>query len=304
MHSVPLPGPGDEPSSRREHTIHQGEPPNTPLAIRTLLRELGLRPQKGFGQNFLLDEEILRKVAQAGDIGPDDVVLEIGSGLGHLTHYLAARAGRVVAVEIDRGLVQTLRKTFQGTPTVEIVEEDVLKVEPGQLVGDHPYKVIANLPYYITSPTLRHFLEAARRPVLMVVMVQREVAERILAPPDRLSLLAISVQVYGKASLVTRVPASAFYPRPKVDSAVLRIDVFDRPRIDVSAEKFFKVVSAGFAMPRKQLHNALPQRLWMPPGSASEILSAIGIDPIRRAQTLSIAEWNRLAKELEQRGIV
>ncbi|MGH2457974.1 MAG: 16S rRNA (adenine(1518)-N(6)/adenine(1519)-N(6))-dimethyltransferase RsmA [Chloroflexota bacterium] len=304
MRSIPLPGPGDEPADRREPSIGRGEPPDAPSAIRTLLRELGLRPQKGFGQNFLLNEHALAKVVEAGDVGPDDVVLEIGPGLGHLTRHLAAKAARVVAIEIDRGLAKVLRQTFQLTPNVEIVEGDALKVEPVGLVGDHPYKVIANLPYYITSPALRHFLEAGRRPVLMVVMVQREVAYRILAPPGDLNLLAISVKVYGKPRLVTRVPSSAFYPRPRVDSIVLRIDVLDRPDLDVPADKFFKVVAAGFAMPRKQLHNALAQRLWMPSGSAPEIVRAVGIDPSRRAQTLSVAEWNALTGEMERRGIV
>jgi 16S rRNA (adenine1518-N6/adenine1519-N6)-dimethyltransferase len=304
MRSIPLPGPGEEPASRHEPSIHRGSPPDAPPAIRTLLKELGLRPQKGFGQNFLVNEDILRKIVNAGDIGTNDVVLEVGPGLGHLTRHLAGRAARVVAIEIDRGLVQALRKMFQGVPTVEIVEKDVLEVDPADYVGEHPYKVVANLPYYITSPVVRHFLEASLRPVLLVILVQREVAYRILAPPGDLNLLAISVQAYGRPRLITRVPAGAFYPRPKVDSIVLRIDVFDRPRIDVPPEKFFKVVSAGFAMPRKQLHNALAQRLWMPPGSAPEILRSVGIDPTRRPQTLSIEEWDRLTRELESRGLV
>ncbi len=304
MHSIPLPGPGEEPLDRREPTIHRGEPPDAPLAIRTLLKDLGLRPRKAFGQNFLVNDDILRKIADAGEIDRNDLVLEIGPGLGHLTRHLAARAGRVIAVEIDRGLVRALRKMFQLVPTVEIVEQDVLEIDPVALTGDRPYKVIANLPYYITSPALRHFLEARRRPVLMVVMVQREVAYRILAPPGNLNLLAISVQVYGRPRLVARVPSGAFYPRPKVDSIVLRIDVFDEPAIAVPTDKFFRVVSAGFAMPRKQLHNALAQRLWMPPGQAPEILRAAGIEPSRRAQTLSIPEWERLVRTLEQRGLV
>lgn len=304
MQSAPLPGPGQESIERPETTVHHGEPPDAPRAIRTLLKQLGLRPQKGFGQNFLVNDDILGKIVNAGDVGPDDVVLEIGPGLGHLTRHLAARAGRVVAIEIDRGLVRALRRMFQQVPSVEIVEQDVLDVDPVELAGDRPYKVIANLPYYITSPALRHFLEARRRPSLMVVMVQREVAYRILAPPGDLNLLAISVQVYGRPRLVTRAPASAFYPRPKVDSIVLRIEVFDEPAIGVSPEKFFKVVSAGFAMPRKQLHNALAQRLWLPPGAAPDILRAAGIDPARRAQTLTIPEWERLTRELEQQGLV
>jgi 16S rRNA (adenine1518-N6/adenine1519-N6)-dimethyltransferase len=265
---------------------------------------MGLRPQKGFGQNFLLNEYILERIVEAGDLQPDDVVLEVGPGLGHLTRHLAARAGRVIAIEIDRGMVRALRQIFQNVPNVEILEQDVLQVTPGNIVGDHPYKVIANLPYYITSATLRHFLEADPRPQLMVVLVQREVAFRILAPPGESNLLAISVQAYGRPRLVARVPSSAFYPRPKVDSIVLRIDVFDRPRFDVSPDAFFKVVAAGFAMPRKQIHNALAQRLWLPPGAAPDLLREAGIDPMRRAQTLAIPEWNRLGQVLVDRGLV
>ena len=278
--------------------------PEAPEAIRTLLHALGMRPQKGFGQNFLVNEEILKRIVAAAEVGPDDVVVEVGPGLGHLTHHLANAAGRVVAVEIDRGMVRYLRSTFQQVRNVEIVESDILQVEPEDLVGEHAYKVVANLPYYITSALLRHFFEAARRPTLLVIMLQREVAYRILTAPGDLNLLAISVQVYGQARLIARVPAGAFYPRPKVDSIVLRIDVYDQPKIDVEPEKFFKVVAAGFAMPRKQIHNSLAQRLWMPPGAATESLETVGIDPMRRAQTLSIAEWDRLTKQLKQRGLV
>lgn len=278
--------------------------PEAPEAIRTLLRALGMRPQKGFGQNFLVNDQILKRIVVAADVGPDDVVLEVGPGLGHLTRHLAREARRVIAVEVDRGMVRYLQSAFQGVQNVEIVEGDVLKVEPGDLVGDAIYKVVANLPFYITSAVLRHFFEAVRRPRMLVVMLQREVAYRILTAPGDLNLLAISVQVYGKAHLITRVPASAFYPRPKVDSIVLRIDVFDRPGIEVDPEKFFKVVSAGFAMPRKQIHNSLAQRLWMPPGAATESLQTAGIDPMRRPQTLSIAEWDSLTRELEKRGLV
>ena len=295
-----------EPNEEQSSDLHnlQSTIPEAPAAIRTLLRALGMRPQKGFGQNFLVNDEILKRVVTAAEVGVNDIVLEVGPGLGHLTRHLAREAGQVIAVEVDRGMVRYLRSAFQGVSNVEIVENDVLKMEPGELVGDRPYKVVANLPFYITSAILRHFFEAARRPRLLVVMLQREVAYRILTAPGDMNLLAISVQVYGKARLITRVPASAFYPRPKVDSIVLRIDVYDQPKLDVDPEKFFKVVAAGFAMPRKQIHNSLAQRLWMPPGTATEALEAVGIDSTRRPQTLSIAEWNLLTKEIAGRGLL
>jgi 16S rRNA (adenine1518-N6/adenine1519-N6)-dimethyltransferase len=279
-------------------------PPRTPGEIRALLARLGLRPQKGFGQNFLTSEAILERIVETAEVGPDDTVLEIGPGLGHLTRRLAAAAQRVIAVEIDRGLARQLRASVAGVPNVHVVEGDVLKLDPAELVGDRPFKVVANLPYYITSAALRHLLEGSQRPTRVVVLLQKEVADRILAPPGDLNLLAISVRIYGEPRLGARVPATAFYPQPSVESAVLRIDVFDRPAIDVPTGAFFRVVSAGFAARRKQLHNSLPQLLWMPPGSASEILRQAGVDPTRRPQTLSIAEWERVTRELRDRGLV
>lgn len=304
MRSIPLPGPGEEPSDISRPGIHLGSPPRAPSEIRTLLKALGLAPQKGFGQNFLVDDAILEKIADAGNIQPNDIVLEIGPGLGHLTHHLVRREGKVIAVEIDRGLIRRLRQVFQGVDNVEFIEQDALELNPDEVVGDRPYKLIANLPYYITSPLLRHFLEKVRPPTTLVVMVQREVGERIVAPAGDLNLLAISVQIYGRPRIVTLVPPGAFYPRPKVESAVVRIDAFDRPRITVPSEAFFKVVSAGFATARKQLHNSLPQRIWMPPGSATGFLEAAGIDPTRRPHTLSVEEWDRLTRVFLDAGVV
>lgn len=304
MRSAPRPEPGDESLATARSSIQPSSPPQSPSEIRSLLKALGLRAQKGFGQNFLTSDAILRRIVAAGDVQESDVVVEVGPGLGHLTHHLARVARRVIAVEIDRGLVKELRRTFENTPPVEIVENDVLKVDPENLVGPDPYKVIANLPYYITSAALRHFLEAAHRPVLMVVMVQREVGARILAKPGDLSLLAIGVQVFGQPRMVTRAPPTAFYPQPTVESVVIRIDVFDRPCIQAPVDKFFVVVTAGFSMPRKQLHNSLAQRLWMPPGEAPDILRAAGIDPMRRPRTIMIPEWDALTLELMARGLV
>jgi 16S rRNA (adenine1518-N6/adenine1519-N6)-dimethyltransferase len=272
--------------------------------VRALLDRFGLRAQKGFGQNFLTDPFVLDAILAAADLGKDEQVVEVGPGLGVLTRALAERARRVVAVEIDRGMVAALAELLADCPNVEVVEGDALTLDPGPLVGEAPYKVVANLPYYITSRLLRHFFEAARRPTRLVVMVQREVAERVVAPAGELSLLAVSVQYYGQPSIVGHIPASAFFPVPKVDSAILRVDVRDRPAVDVEPARFFKVVSAGFAMPRKQLHNVLPQKIWMPPGAAEQALRAIGVDPMRRAQTMTLDEWAALTGELARREIV
>lgn len=305
MHAAPRPTPGDEPTeSISRPLIHRGSPPRSPAEIRTLLKSLGLAPRKAFGQNFLTNDAILQRIVAAGEVGSNDVVIEVGPGLGHLTHYLATKAAEVIAIEIDRGLIQRLRDVFQGVPNVSFVEKDALKLDPDEVVGDRPYKLIANLPYYITSPALRHFLEETRRPTVLVVMVQREVAQRIVAPPGDLNLLAISVQVFGNPRVVARVPANAFYPQPNVDSAVLKIDTYAQPRIESPPELFFKVVSAGFAMARKQVHNSLSQRLWMPPGSAPALLLEANIDPARRPNTLTIEEWDCLTRVLRARGLL
>jgi 16S rRNA (adenine1518-N6/adenine1519-N6)-dimethyltransferase len=272
--------------------------------LKSTLQRFGLRPQKGFGQNFLIDEFALDTILEAADLSPTDTVLEVGPGLGVLTKALAERAGSVIAVEIDRGMVAALGELLADHSNVRVVEGDALKIEPTELVGADQYKVVANLPYYITSRLLRHFFESQRPPTRLVVMVQQEVAERIVAPAGDLSLLAVSVQYYGVPRIVGRLPPSAFYPPPKVASAILAVDVLPRPAVDVAPAQFFKVVSAGFDQPRKQLHNALPQKLWMQPGAASEALDAAGIDSSRRAQTLTLEEWATLARELETRGVV
>jgi 16S rRNA (adenine1518-N6/adenine1519-N6)-dimethyltransferase len=271
---------------------------------KALLRRFDLAPRKGLGQNFLVDEFVLGDVVRAAEVGPGDAVVEVGPGLGVLTGELAKRAERVAAVEVDQGMAAALRDLFKSSPNVQIVEADALKVEPAELVGDRPYKLVANIPYYITSRLLRHFFEAQRRPSLVVVMVQLEVAQRIVAGVGDLSLLAVSVQYYGEPRIVGRVPAQAFYPQPKVDSAILRIDVRPRPAVDVDTDAFFRTVSSGFARPRKQLHNALGEGIWLPPGGAGEALACAGIDPMRRAQTLTLEEWATLTRELQRRGAV
>lgn len=292
---------GGAPRRRADPRRHTDLNPSREL--RSTLARFGLRPRKGFGQNFLVDPFVLDQIVAAAELAPHDDVLEVGPGLGVLTRALAERARRVVAIEIDRGMVAALAETLADQANVEVAEGDALRVEPADLFAG-PYKLVANLPYYITSPLLRHFFEAARPPQRMVVMVQREVAERIVAAPGALSLLAVSVQFYGRPRIVGRVPASAFLPAPKVDSAIVAIDVLAKPAVAAAPGPFFKVVSAGFAMPRKQLHNVLPQKIWMPPDAVGPALEAAGIDPMRRAQTLSLEEWARLTHELQARHLV
>lgn len=263
---------------------------------------------------------MLDDVVDAAELTSHDTVLEVGPGLGVLTRALAARVDRVVAVELDPSMLKVLEDTIGGYPNVTLVKADVLTVDPAVLFGkaapleDTPrpqaevptipsdrYKIVANLPYYITQPTLRHFLEARFKPVSIVVMVQKEVAQRIVARPGQLTLLAVSVQVYGRPRIVRMVTRESFFPQPEVDSAVLRIDLFDRPAVDVDdLDEFFKLVSAGFSQPRKQIHNAISQRLWFPPGGASEVLQRARVEPERRAQTLDLAEWELLYRAWRQ----
>ena len=269
-------------------------------SVMELVRRYGIDPKRSLGQNFLIDAGYLDKIVAAAELAPSDTVLEIGPGLGTLTERLAAQAGSVVAVELDDRLIELLRGRFAAQPSVRIVHGDILELAPGSLVGDEGYKVVANLPYYITSAVLRHVLEAEPRPALAVVMVQKEVAERICAQPGNLSLLAVSVQFYAAPRVVLRVPAGAFYPRPQVDSAVLRLDVYAQPPVsDVSPARFFEVARAGFGQKRKQLANRLSAGLSLPKATVLAALADAGIDPARRAETMALDEWRRLVLALD-----
>lgn len=272
------------------------------MDVRRLLREFNLQPQKRLGQNFLVSQGVLKRIIAAADLEPEDVVLEVGPGLGTLTRLLAQQAKQVIAVELDPGLVEVLSRTLADCPNVRVIHGDILEMEPGrQGLGElaSGYKVVANLPYYITSAVLRHLLTAEVRPQYLVLTVQWEVARRLTASPGQMSLLAVSVQLYGRPRIVARIPARAFYPVPKVNSAVVRIDLYDKPVGDVAdVERLFEVVRAGFGQKRKQLRNALAQGLSLPVGTVLEALRRAGVDETRRAQTLSLEEWIRVTQAL------
>lgn len=270
-----------------------------PPSAQSLLRSHGLRPNKRLGQSFLADPALLGRIADAADLRPDDVVVEVGAGLGTLTRLLAERAGRVLAVEIDDGLLKVLREQVAGMTNVQIIPGDILRT---QLFGlEHrSYKLVGNVPYYITSAILRRFLENEPRPSLMVATVQQEVAERIVAGPGEMSLLAVSVQFYGQPRIVSRIPAGAFFPPPEVDSAVLRIDVLEKPAVPGVDEKaFFRAVRAGFGQKRKTLRNSLRAGLVLDAGHVVAALTRARVDPERRAETLSLAEWGAVVRALE-----
>lgn len=275
------------------------------IETRELIRRYGVQPKQSLAQNFLTDQYHLARIAAAAELTATDMVLEVGPGLGTLTQLLAAQAGRVVAVELDNRLIEPLRAQFASQPQVQIVHGDILELVPETLIqapdGPLPvaYKVVANLPYYITSAVLRHLLEATHPPTHIVVLVQKEVAERICAQPGDLSLLAVSVQYYAEPTLVHHVPASAFYPPPKVNSTVLRLDVHPSPAVaDVPPATFFRIVRAGFSQKRKQLVNTLSAGLHLAKTEVIAALDPIGIDPKRRAETLTLAEWGVLCRRL------
>ncbi|MFA5309595.1 MAG: 16S rRNA (adenine(1518)-N(6)/adenine(1519)-N(6))-dimethyltransferase RsmA [Dehalococcoidales bacterium] len=270
---------------------------------RKILRHYNIRARKGLGQHFLVDGAVLEKILEAADLSPEDTVIEVGPGLGLMTGELAKRAGWVIAIELDNQLADILQKTIQRENVV-VINQDILGTDPAKLLqGGAPhippqlrsYKVVANLPYYITSPVLRHFLEATVKPQTMVVMVQREVAAAICAEAGQRSVLSIAIQFYGKPSIVTRVPAAAFFPAPEVESAVVKIDVYPEPPVVVAdVAGFFKLVRAGFTSARKQAGNALARGLGIDPGEARRLLAKASIDPKRRAETFTLEEWAEL----------
>ncbi len=273
------------------------------------LSALGIHPKKSLGQNFLVDPAHRARIVAAAELTRDDTVLEVGPGPGVLTELIAEQAGRIVAVELDDRLIPFLREQFVDQPHVTIVHGDILKLDTGdwglgmdipnpQFPNPNPsYKVIANLPYYITSAAIRHLLESSPPPDRLVLTVQREVAERMVALPPEMSLLALGVQFYCAARIVGRIPAGAFYPAPKVDSAVVRLDRLAEPAAaGVTAEAFFRVARAGFSQPRKQLRNSLASGMGMAPAQVEAWLAAAGIDPRRRAETLTLAEWGAVTR--------
>lgn len=275
-----------------------------PLPVPSMLKDYGLKPQKELGQNFLVEEVYLEKIIDAAGVQKKDSVLEIGAGLGSLTRYLAVSAGDVVAVEIDKNLFPALKKVTKPFGNVRLVQGDFMEMDIADLVSMDGYKVVANIPYYLTSNLIRRLMEARVRPASMVLTVQKEVAQRICAQPGRLSLLALGVQVYGEPRIAFTIPKGAFFPVPQVDSATLVVELFPQPRIpEERLDNFFLLAKAGFAQKRKMLHNALSGAPDINHEQALDMLSQAGIEPERRAQTLNLQEWEILtALYLEYRS--
>jgi 16S rRNA (adenine1518-N6/adenine1519-N6)-dimethyltransferase len=295
--------------------------------LKTILKKYDLKPNKLLGQNFLIDRAVLEKIIGAADLSKKDTVLEVGPGLGILTEELAKRAGEVIAVEKDKRLVSFLQKRFDRVKNIDILQGDAMKFNspqpPLKLRGGegelYHYKLVANIPYYLTSHLIRKFLEAKNPPREMILMVQKEVAQRICANPPEMSLLAVSVQFYAEPKIMSFVSKKSFWPRPKVDSAIIKITPRNLPPLQrgiegdlktitkilpnpplpkEGTEHFFRIVHAGFSHPRKQLINNLNSDLKIDRAKIAAALKKIGLAPEQRAETLSVEDWIKLTKQL------
>lgn len=275
--------------------------PHSPPDVPALLRKYGIRPRKSLGQNFLVHQKSLQQIVAAAALDGSETVVEIGAGLGSLTYYLALVARNVVTVELDRRLLPALQEGLNRFDNVAIVCGDILKIDLSDLVSNLPYRVVANIPYHITSKLIRMLLERANPPERMILTIQQEVAQRIVAKPGKMNLLALSVQLYGQPKKLENIPARYFYPEPKVDSAIIRIVVHPTSKLDRSlVPTFFKIARAGFQQKRKQLRNSLSAGLRLAPAQAEVVLEKAGIEPRMRPQALELDSWIRLASVVQE----
>jgi 16S rRNA (adenine1518-N6/adenine1519-N6)-dimethyltransferase len=278
----------------------------SPTEIKSLLSKYETRPSKGLGQNFLIDKRILEKIIESAEIKITDTILEVGPGLGTLTRELAKSAGEVIAVEKDETMIEILKETLKDHSNVQVIPGDILKLDPKPYTLN-PYKVVANIPYYLTSPLIRKFLESENQPSEMILMLQKEVAQRICAKPGKMSILAVSVQFYANAKIISYVSKNCFWPAPKIDSAIIKIiPKAQSPKPKINVGLFFKIVKAGFSQPRKQLagnlSKILPPKADQPGAGkikATEWLLANNIKPTQRAETLSVGDWINLTNTFE-----
>lgn len=271
---------------------------------KALLDSYQILPKKSLGQNFMHDPNALEKIVASAEPSPSDTVVEVGAGAGALTDILARAARQVFSIEVDERLRPLLEERFDDRANVYLVFDDILKTNVTALVGASDYIVVANAPYYISSAILWRFLESARSPRRMILTMQYEVAERVIGAPGAMNLLSIATQFYGAPRIVGKFGPAVFWPRPNIDSAIVRIDTHEAPPVNVpSRELFFRVVKAGFSMKRKQLKNSLSGGLQIRSAISRDLLRAAEIDPQRRAETLSLAEWARLTRTVADEKI-
>ena len=276
------------------------------IQTKRSLRKTGIHARKNLGQHFLIDEAILQTIISAAGLSPVDFVIEVGPGLGILTTELVKLAGAVTAIELDTRLYMQLKQKLRSFSTFSIVNQDVLKVNLSELLGNrHSYKVIANIPYYITSPILQYFMQAVIKPSLMVVMVQKEVGQAIASGPGKMNMLSITMQIYSRPEIIAYVPSESFYPPPKVDSAIVRFNMLPEPAVKVAdLNSFLGFVKCGFHSPRKQLRNSLSQGLGITPAEIKPLLEKANLNPQCRPETLGLSEWQRLYENAVTSGKV
>lgn len=258
--------------------------------LKVAMQLAGIKANKGLGQHFLIDAESVEAIIEAAEITSEDTVLEVGPGLGVMTDELAKTEAQIVAVEMDKTLAELLRRRLPENVKVE--ESDIMKFNLSGLPTD--YKVVANVPYYITSPIIRLLMESKNPPVHSVLLIQKEVAERIAAKPGGMSILALSVQYYADVELVVDVPRDKFYPIPNVDSTVIKIIRKDQPAFEADTYKLFRLIKAGFGEKRKQLRNSLSGGLQISTDQAAELIQSAGLKDTARAQELSLDQWKSL----------
>ena len=266
-------------------------------AVQNLLKKYQLRPSKRLGQNFLIDKGVIKKLIRAANLKPKDIVLEIGPGIGNLTQELAKEVKKVIAIEKDPKMVEIFKETLKDYENVELVKGDILKLKI-----PNSYKIVGSLPFYLAAPVIRKFLEFVEgKPRQMILIVQKEVGQRICARPPDMSILAVSVQFYAKPEIISYISRKSFWPQPKVDSAIIKI-VPSRFRVPVSPqfrERFFQIVKIGFSQPRKQLINNLSKGLKFNRGKVKDWLLKNNIRPHQRAETLTIEGWLGLTKNFK-----
>lgn len=275
----------------------------SPKQIKDILVKYQTSPSKSMGQNFLIDRNILNKIITASDLKNTDIVLEVGPGIGVLTQQLAKNASKVIAIEKDHDMINILNETLAGFKNIEVIEGDALEVIKSS--SYKAYKVIANIPYYLTSHLIRVLLELKNPPKEIVLLIQKEVAQRICAKPPHMNLLAVSVQYYATPKTISYVSKNCFLPAPKVDSAIIKITPHPKTLLapssqNFSDEEFFKIVKAGFSHARKQLINNLSKELKMERLVAEKWLLQNNIKPNQRAETLLVEDWKNLAKSYPQ----
>jgi len=268
--------------------------------LKKQLKERGIRPLKKLGQNFLINEKAADKFIEALQLSKEDVVVEAGSGTGFLTEKLSQRAKTVIAIEKDEKMVEISKENLKNLKNIKFIKGDILKESDKEISGVSSYKLCGNIPYYITSALIRKFLECEKKPESMVLIIQKELAQRITASPPKMSMLAVSVQFYSKPKTITYVSKKNFWPSPKVDSAILRITpLINAGKKPINADLFFKIVKAGFSHPRKKILNNLSKVLKLNKEETKLQLIKNSIDPGRRAETLNIEEWKRLTKSFK-----